>query len=82
MPGPTNWSRQARSIAYAHGTQFTSEALEAYAAELAPLLPMDRARVYPVSGGSEAVETALRAARLTDVVGGPFSFGAPEDRTR
>jgi adenosylmethionine-8-amino-7-oxononanoate aminotransferase len=56
-------TRQARSIAYAHGTQFTSEALEAYAAELAPLLPMEGARVYPVSGGSEAVETALKLAR-------------------
>ncbi|HEV8421662.1 MAG TPA: aminotransferase class III-fold pyridoxal phosphate-dependent enzyme, partial [Actinomycetota bacterium] len=54
---------QARSIAYAHGTQFASEALEAYSAELAPLLPMDEARIYPVSGGSEAMETALKLAR-------------------
>jgi adenosylmethionine-8-amino-7-oxononanoate aminotransferase len=54
---------QARAIAYAHGTQFSSEALEAYAEELAPLLPMDDARIYPVSGGSEAVETALKLAR-------------------
>src|SRR5437667_3363111 len=49
---------QARRVDYVHGTQFTTEALESYAADLAPLLPMDRARVYPVSGGSEAVETA------------------------
>lgn len=54
---------QARAIAYAHGTQFTSEALESYAAALGPLLPMDGARIYPVSGGSEAVETALKLAR-------------------
>jgi len=54
---------QARSIAYAHGTQFTSKALEAYAAELAPFLPMADARIYPVSGGSEAMETALKLAR-------------------
>jgi hypothetical protein len=54
---------QARSVAYAHGTQFTSEGLEAYAAELAPLLPMAEARIYPVSGGSEAMETALKLAR-------------------
>ncbi len=54
---------QARSIAYAHGTQFTSEALEAYGAELAQVLPMADARIYPVSGGSEAMETALKLAR-------------------
>jgi adenosylmethionine-8-amino-7-oxononanoate aminotransferase len=54
---------QARRVAYAHGTAFTSEALEGYAAELAPLLPMEDPRIYPVSGGSEAVETALKLAR-------------------
>jgi len=54
---------QARTIAYAHGTQFTSESVEAYAAELAALLPMEGARIYPVSGGSEATETALKLAR-------------------
>jgi hypothetical protein len=54
---------QARAIAYTHGTAFTTEALEAYAADLAPLLPVDDARIYPVSGGSEAVETALKMAR-------------------
>ncbi|HWC71587.1 MAG TPA: aminotransferase class III-fold pyridoxal phosphate-dependent enzyme [Actinomycetota bacterium] len=48
---------------YLHGTMFTTAVLESYADELAPLLPMDDARVYPVSGGSEAVETALKMAR-------------------
>jgi len=48
---------------YVHGTAFTTEALEAYADELAPLLPLDDARIYPVSGGSEAVETAIKMAR-------------------
>jgi adenosylmethionine-8-amino-7-oxononanoate aminotransferase len=48
---------------YVHGTAFTTEALEAYANELAPHLPMNDARIYPVSGGSEAVETALKMAR-------------------
>ena len=56
-------ARQAGRVAYAHGTAFTSEPLERYATELAPLLPMDDARIYPVSGGSEAVETALKLAR-------------------
>jgi adenosylmethionine-8-amino-7-oxononanoate aminotransferase len=54
---------QVRRIAYAHGTAFTSEALEAYSAELATVLPMNDPRVYPVSGGSEAVETAFKLAR-------------------
>jgi adenosylmethionine-8-amino-7-oxononanoate aminotransferase len=48
---------------YVHGTAFTTQALEAYADDLAPLLPMDDARIYPVSGGSEAVETAIKLAR-------------------
>ena len=42
---------------------FTSDVLEAYADELAPLLPLESPRIYPVSGGSEAVETALKMAR-------------------
>jgi len=54
---------QTRRVAYVHGTQFTTEALETYAAELAPLLPMSDPRIYPVSGGSEAAETAFKMAR-------------------
>jgi adenosylmethionine-8-amino-7-oxononanoate aminotransferase len=54
---------QAARVAYAHGTMFTSDTLEDYAAELAKVVPVDDARVYPVSGGSEAVETALKMAR-------------------
>jgi adenosylmethionine-8-amino-7-oxononanoate aminotransferase len=48
---------------YVHPTMFTTEAVEGYADELAPLLPVADARIYPVSGGSEAVETALKLAR-------------------
>ena len=48
---------------YVHGTMFTTEALERYGDELAPHLPMDDPRIYPVSGGSEAVETAIKMAR-------------------
>jgi adenosylmethionine-8-amino-7-oxononanoate aminotransferase len=66
-------ARQARAVAYAHGTQFTTEALEAYAEELAPLLPMDGARIYPVSGGSEAVETALKLSRAYHLARGENS---------
>jgi adenosylmethionine-8-amino-7-oxononanoate aminotransferase len=56
-------TEQAGRVAFAHATQFTSEALEGYADELAPLLPLDGARIFPVSGGSEAVETAFKMAR-------------------
>ncbi len=54
---------QAGRVAYAHGTAFTSEALEAYAEEVGAILPLDAPAVYPVSGGSEAIETALKMAR-------------------
>jgi adenosylmethionine-8-amino-7-oxononanoate aminotransferase len=56
-------AEQAARIAYAHGSAFTSEALEAYAAEIGPHLPLDDPAIYPVSGGSEAIETALKLAR-------------------
>jgi adenosylmethionine-8-amino-7-oxononanoate aminotransferase len=48
---------------YVHGTMFTTEAVERYAEEVAALLPMEDPRIYPVSGGSEAVETALKLSR-------------------
>ncbi len=54
---------QAGRLAYAHGSAFTTEPLEAYAAELGPHLPLDDPAIYPVSGGSEAIETALKLAR-------------------
>jgi len=63
-------AEQAGRVAYAHGTQFTSEPLERYAEEVAALLPMDDARIYPVSGGSEGVETALKLARAFHLANG------------
>ncbi len=54
---------QAARLAYAHGSVFTSEALEAYASEVGPHLPLEDPAIYPVSGGSEAIETALKMAR-------------------
>lgn len=56
-------AEQAGRLAYAHGSVFTTEPLEAYAAEVGPLLPVDEPAIYPVSGGSEAMETALKLAR-------------------
>jgi len=54
---------QLGRLSYAHGSAFTTEPLEAYAAELGPHLPVDDPFIYPVSGGSEAIETALKLAR-------------------
>jgi adenosylmethionine-8-amino-7-oxononanoate aminotransferase len=54
---------QVRRLAYAHGSAFTSEPLEAYAAAIGRRLPVDEPAIYPVSGGSEATETALKMAR-------------------
>ena len=54
---------QAARLSYAHGSAFTTETSEAYAAAIGPHLPMDDPRLYPVSGGSEAIETALKMAR-------------------
>jgi adenosylmethionine-8-amino-7-oxononanoate aminotransferase len=54
---------QAATLSYVHASAFTTEVGEAYATRLAQLLPMEGARVFPVSGGSEAMETALKMAR-------------------
>ncbi len=56
-------SAQLHRTQYVHGTMFTTEAVESYTDELAPCLPMADARIYPVSGGSEAIETAIKLAR-------------------
>jgi adenosylmethionine-8-amino-7-oxononanoate aminotransferase len=56
-------AEQAGRVAYAHGSAFTTEPLERYAAEVGPLLPLDDPAIYPVSGGSEAIESALKLAR-------------------
>ena len=61
---------QASRVAYAHGTAFTSDALERYADALAPHLPMTDAAIYPVSGGSEAMESALKLVRSYHVARG------------
>ena len=55
---------------YAHPTAFTTEAVEAYAESVASVLPMDAARIYPVAGGSDAVETALKMARAYQLAKG------------
>jgi len=61
---------QAGRLAYAHGSAFTTGPLEAYAREVAPYLPVEDPAIYPVSGGSEAIETALKLARAYHVARG------------
>jgi adenosylmethionine-8-amino-7-oxononanoate aminotransferase len=55
--------RQARAFTYVHGTTFTTEPLEAYARAVGPYLPVDDPAIYPVSGGSEAIESCLKLVR-------------------
>jgi adenosylmethionine-8-amino-7-oxononanoate aminotransferase len=54
---------QARAFTYVHGTTFTSKPLELYARAVAPHMPVDDPAIYPVSGGSEAIESVLKMAR-------------------
>ena len=54
---------QIDRIAYAHTSFFTSDAAEALADVLAADAPRGLDQVYLVSGGSEAIEAALKLAR-------------------
>ncbi len=56
-------AEQSARVDYVHATQFGTRAVNDYADRLAPLVPVDDVRVFPVSGGSEANETALKLAR-------------------
>jgi adenosylmethionine-8-amino-7-oxononanoate aminotransferase len=67
---------QIDRLAYAHTSFFTSEVAEQLADELVRSAPDGMSRAYFVSGGSEAVESALKMARQYFV-----EIGQPE-RTR
>jgi len=54
---------QLDRLAYVHSSFFTTEPMEELAAFLAEAAPAGLDRVYFVSGGSEAVETAFKLAR-------------------
>jgi len=54
---------QGAAVDYVHATQFGTTTLNSYASRLAEVVPVDDLRVFPVSGGSEANETALKLAR-------------------
>jgi adenosylmethionine-8-amino-7-oxononanoate aminotransferase len=66
---------QVETLAYAHTSFFTTEAAEALADHLIERAPDGIERVYYVSGGSEAVEAALKLARQYFV-----EIGQPERR--
>ena len=54
---------QLNSIAFPYSGFFTTEAAEELARRLAAVAPGELDRVYFVSGGSEAVESAIKLAR-------------------
>ncbi|ACO46310.1 aminotransferase class III-fold pyridoxal phosphate-dependent enzyme [Deinococcus deserti] len=56
-------ARQARELAFVHGSQFSSDVLEEYAARLCTFLDLPDFRFWAVSGGSEANESAIKLAR-------------------
>jgi adenosylmethionine-8-amino-7-oxononanoate aminotransferase len=66
---------QAGSLAYVHSAFFTSEPMEQLADVMIAGAPAGLDRVYLVSGGSEAVEAALKMARQYFV-----EIGEPERR--
>ena len=63
-------ARQAATAGFVHGTQFTSAVLEEYARRLAAHAPGGCRRLYLLSGGSEATETAVKLARAYHVARG------------
>lgn len=65
--------QMARIECFSTFDRFTNEPAEELAAELVALAPMDGSRVFFTSGGSEAVDTAIKLARLAH-----HSAGRPE----
>lgn len=64
---------QARTLAFAHTAFFANEPSEELASRLVNQAPDGLEKVYFVSGGSEANETALKLARQYHVARGEFS---------
>lgn len=60
-------AEQARTLAFVHGSQFSSPVLEEYAARLAEFTGLSGFRLWAVSGGSEATESAIKLARQMQV---------------
>ena len=62
-------TEQARALEFVHGSQFTTPVSEAYACELLAFAGpgISGGSVYFCSGGSEAIESALKLARQYQV---------------
>ena len=56
-------AQAARTLAFVHGSQFSSPVLEEYSARLMGFLGLPEYRFWAVSGGSEATESAIKLAR-------------------
>ncbi len=63
-------AEQARKLAYVSAESYTSEPTVRLAHKLAEIMPGDLSRVYFCSGGSEAVETALKIAKQVQAMRG------------
>lgn len=64
------YAQMMEIAAYNTFDRFTNDPVEELAAELAALAPMPDARVFFTSGGSEAVDSAMKLARLAQVQAG------------
>ncbi|MGH0237080.1 aspartate aminotransferase family protein [Sinorhizobium meliloti] len=73
---------QSKRLAFAHTSFFTSEPAEALADFLISKAPSNLTKVHYVSGGSEAVETALKLARQYFVAKGELKRGVIISRER
>lgn len=62
--------KQMRKVEFVHGTQFTSESIKELAKKIVHMAPGNLKKVYFVSGGSEAIETAIKMARGYHVIRG------------
>lgn len=60
-------AEQVRTLAFVHGSQFSSPVLEEYALRLAEFTGLPGFRLWAVSGGSEATESAIKLARQVQV---------------
>lgn len=63
-------TQQAQAAAYVHASMFTSEPVEQYSAELAKIAPIENARFFYMSSGSEVVEGAIKLARQIQMARG------------
>ncbi len=63
-------AEQAATVSYVHAHSFETEALSEFATRVAAVTPIADARVFPVSGGSEANESAIKLARSYHVARG------------